>query len=49
MELLVKPEILASYVYGRTFGNTESRLYLFAAQCFNNESKKKVILWHSCV
>jgi hypothetical protein len=28
MELLVKPEILTSYIYGRTFGNAESRLYL---------------------
>jgi hypothetical protein len=42
MELLVKPVIL-------TFGNAESRLFLFAAQCFNTESAQKVILWHSCV
>jgi hypothetical protein len=42
MELLVKPEIL-------TFGNAESRLFLFAAQCFNIESMQKVILCHSCV
>jgi hypothetical protein len=35
--------------YGPTFGNAESRLFLFAAQCFSNESIKKVILWHSCV
>jgi uncharacterized membrane protein len=49
MELLVKPEILLSYVYGPTFGNAESRLFLFAAQCFNAESMQKVILWHSCV
>jgi hypothetical protein len=48
MELLVKPEIL-TYVYGPTFGNAESRLFLFSAQCFNIESMKKVILWHSCV
>jgi hypothetical protein len=36
MELLVKTEILTSYIYGPTFGNAESRLFLFAAQCFNN-------------
>jgi hypothetical protein len=34
MELLVKPEILTSYIYGPTFGNAESRR-LFAVQCFN--------------
>jgi hypothetical protein len=28
MELLVKPEILKSYMYGPTFGNAESRLFL---------------------
>jgi hypothetical protein len=38
MELLVKPEILTSYIYEPTFGNAESRLFLFAAQCFNIES-----------
>jgi hypothetical protein len=27
MELIVKPEIL-TYIYGPTFGNAESRLYL---------------------
>jgi hypothetical protein len=31
-------------VYGPTFGNTERRLFLFAAQCFNIESMQKVIL-----
>jgi hypothetical protein len=41
MELLVKPEILTSYIYGPTFDNTESRLFLFAAQCFNTESIQK--------
>jgi hypothetical protein len=46
MELLVKPEILTSYIYIWT---AESHLFLFAAQCFNTESMKKVILWHSCV
>jgi hypothetical protein len=28
MELLVKPEILTWYIYGPTFGNAESRLFL---------------------
>jgi hypothetical protein len=49
MELHLKPEILTSYVYGLTFDNAESRLFLFAAQCFNTESMQKIILWHSCV
>jgi hypothetical protein len=44
MELLVKPQILTSYIYGPTFGNAEIRLYLFTAQCFNTESMQKVIL-----
>jgi hypothetical protein len=38
MELLVKPEILTSYIYGPTFGNAESRLFLFAVQCFKIQS-----------
>jgi hypothetical protein len=37
MELPVKPEILMSYIYGPTFGNAESRLFLFAAKYFNIE------------
>jgi hypothetical protein len=41
MELLVKPEILTSYIYRPTFGNSEIRLFLFAAQCFNTESMQK--------
>jgi hypothetical protein len=49
VELLVKPEILTSYIYGPTFGNAESRLFLFAAQCFNIESMQNVFLCHSCV
>jgi hypothetical protein len=49
MELLVKQEILTSYVYGPTFGNAESRLFLFAAQCFNIELIQKVFLCHGCV
>jgi hypothetical protein len=51
MELLVKPEILTSYIYiyGPKFGNVESRLFLFAAKCFNIELMQKVFLCHSCV
>jgi hypothetical protein len=49
MELQLKPEILTSYIYGPTFGNAESRLFLFAAQRFNTESMQKVILWHISV
>jgi hypothetical protein len=49
MELFVKSEILTSYMYGPTFGNAESRLFLYAAQCFNTESMQKVMLCHSCV
>jgi len=37
------------YIYGPTFGNAESRLFLFAAQCFNTESMQKVFLCHSCM
>jgi hypothetical protein len=49
MELLVKPEILTSCIYGHTFGTAESRLFLFTAKCFNIESMQKVFLCHSCV
>jgi hypothetical protein len=49
MELLVKLEMLTSYVYGPMFGNAESRLFLFIAQGFNIESMQNVILCHSCV
>jgi hypothetical protein len=42
MELLVKPEILTLYIFGLTFGNVESRIFLFAAQCFNTESMQKI-------
>jgi hypothetical protein len=38
MELPVEPEILTSYIYVLTFGNAESRLFLFAAQCFDIET-----------
>jgi hypothetical protein len=49
MELLVKPEVLTSYIYGLTYDNAESRLFLFDAQGFNIESMQKVFLCHSCV
>jgi len=49
MELVVKPEILTSYIYGHTFGNAESCLFLFAAQCFNTESMQYGFPCHSCV
>jgi hypothetical protein len=41
MELLVKPEILTSYIYGPTFGNAESRIFLFAVQCCNTKTMQK--------
>jgi hypothetical protein len=47
MELRVNPEILTSYIYGPTFSNAESRLFLFAAKCFKTESMQNVILCHS--
>jgi hypothetical protein len=49
MELLLKPEVLTLYIYVPTFGNAESRRFLFAAQCFNIESIEKVFLYHSYV
>jgi hypothetical protein len=49
MEILVKPEILTSYIYGPTFGNAECRLFLFVAQCFNIESMQNLFLCHSYV
>jgi hypothetical protein len=49
MELIVKLEILTSYIYESLSGNAEIRLFLFAAQCFNTELMQKVVLWHSCV
>jgi hypothetical protein len=45
MEFLVKPEILWSYIYGPTFGNAKSCLFLFAAQCSTTESMQKAILF----
>ena len=47
MELLVKPEMLTSYIYGPTFGNAET--VPFAAQCFNTESMQRSFLCHICV
>jgi hypothetical protein len=44
MELLVKSEMLTSYIYGPTVGNAENRLFLFAGQYFNTESMQKIIL-----
>jgi hypothetical protein len=46
MEFLAKQEILTSYIYGPTFGNAESRLFLFAAQCFNTESMQTRVCKH---
>jgi hypothetical protein len=37
------------YVYGSTFGNAESRLFLFAAQCFNTESMQSYPVAQLCV
>jgi len=33
MELLVKPEMLTSYVYGPTFGNAETAAKVFTHKC----------------
>jgi hypothetical protein len=49
MELLAKPEILTTYIYGPTFGNAESLLFLFAAQCFNIESMQSFPVSQMCV
>jgi len=48
MELLVKPEMLTSYIYGPRFGKAET-VFLFAAQCFNTESMQRGFLCHICV
>jgi hypothetical protein len=45
MELLVEPEILTLYIYGLTFGNAESHLFLFGAQCFNTESMQHIYIY----
>ena len=42
MELLVKPEMLTSYIYGPTFGNAET-------VSFNTESMQRGFLCHICV
>jgi hypothetical protein len=49
MELLVKPEILTSYIYGPTFGNAESRFFLFATQCFNTINTESYPVAQLCV
>ena len=49
MELLVKPEMLTSNIYGPTFGNAETVSFVFAAQCFNTESMQRGFLCHICV
>jgi hypothetical protein len=40
MELLVKPEILTSYMYGPTFGNAESCFYLLHNFSTLNQCRK---------
>jgi hypothetical protein len=40
MELLVKPEILTSYIYGPTFGNAETNLYLLHNVSTLNQCRK---------
>jgi hypothetical protein len=50
LELLVKPEILMSYIYGLTFGNAESRLYCLQNVSTLNQCRKvfcvKVVCKH---
>jgi hypothetical protein len=36
-------------IYGLTFGNAKSIIFLFVAQCFNIESMQKVLLCQICV
>ena len=49
MELLVKPEMLMSYIYGPMFGNAGSCLFVFSAQCFNTTIGKWFPMSHLCV
>jgi hypothetical protein len=49
MELPVKQKILTSYIYGSTFGNAESRHFLFAAQCFNTINAESYPVAQLCV
>jgi hypothetical protein len=37
------------YIYGPTFGNAESRLFVFAAQCFNTINAEWFSLSQLCV
>jgi hypothetical protein len=48
-ELLVKPDILSSCIYGPTFGKAERCLFLFAAQCFSTESMQRYPVAQLCV
>jgi hypothetical protein len=41
--------VVYTFIYEPTFGNAESRLFLFASQCFNTEPMQKCFLCHSCV
>jgi hypothetical protein len=49
MELLLKPKVLMSHIYGPMFASVESHLFLFAAICYNTESMQKVIVSQLCV
>jgi hypothetical protein len=49
LSLLTSYIYIYIYIYGPRFGNAESRLFLFAAQCFSTESMQEVILWRSYV
>ena len=41
--------VIYIYIYGPTFGNAESCLFVFAAKYFNTEPLQSVILCHICV
>ena len=49
MELLVKPEMLTSYIYGPTFGNAETVSFYLLHNFFNTESMQRGFLCHICV
>ena len=48
MELLVKPEMLTSYIY-MDLRLATLKQSLSAAQCFNTESMQRGFLCHICV
>jgi len=48
MELLLKPEMLTSYIWTYVWQRWNS-LFLFAAKCFNTESMQRCFLCHICV